>query len=227
MSIVRFKLIPAFLMLVLLYGCSPLDKKYNKTTLPQDLKDIKDYGASNSDTALLHFYIDNMSLRKADISPNTTYKVLLEQANAAFINRLLSDIKNENEIASKTNIERAKADSMRNIVSVSLVSKDYNDNGFKETIQMKFNIHNNGDKDIRAFRGSITFKDVFGDVLKRYDMECDILIAAHQAIMYNAQVKYDQLIDGDVKLLNADISDIQFVFDPKLILFDDGTKTPL
>ena len=58
-------------------------------------------------------------------------------------------------------------------------------------------------------------------------MECDILIAAHQAIMYNAQVKYDQLIDGDVKLLNADVTDIQFVFDPKLILFDDGTKMSL
>jgi hypothetical protein len=214
-------------LLVLISGCSPLDKKYNNSTLTQDLKDIKDYGVSGSDTALLRFYIENKSFRKTDIQPNTTYKKLLELSRSAFTSRVLNDIKANDEVSLKKSLEQAKTDSMRNIISVSLFSKDYNDNGFKESIQMKFNLHNNGEKDIRAFKGEIIFKDVFGDILKKYNMECDVLIAAHQAIVYNAQIKYDQLLDSDVKLLNSDISDIQFVFDPKLILFDDGSKMTL
>ena len=221
------KILITVCLLLLLSGCSPLGKKYNSSTINQDLKDIKDYGASSADTALLRFYIDNNNFRGTDIKPNATYKELLEQARFAFMSRELNDIKINDEIALQKVKEQAKMDSMRNVISVSLVSKDDNDSGFSDIIQMKFNVHNNGEKDIRAFRGDITFKDVFGDVLKKYDMECDILIAAHQAIMYNAQVKYDQLIDSDVKLLNADITDIQFVFNPKLILFDDGSEMSL
>jgi hypothetical protein len=215
-----------FLAVFLIAGCSPLDKKYSSLTVSQDLKDIKDYGASSADTALLHFFIDNKNFRKIDIKLNITYKQLLEQARFTLMNRELNDIKIYDETALKTAFVQAKIDSMRNVISTSLVSKD-NNNDFNDIIQMKFNIHNNSEKDIRAFKGDIIFKDVFGDVLKKYDIECDILIAAHQAIMYNAQIKYDQFLDSDIKLLNAEVSDIQFVFDPKFILFDDGSKMVL
>ncbi len=51
--------------------------------------------------------------------------------------------------------------------------------------------------------------------------------AARQSISYNAQVKYDPFIDNDVKFLDTNIEDLQFVFEPKLILFDDGSKMQL
>ena len=220
------KLLIPICIVFLMFGCSPLDKKYSSQTVNQDLKDLRDYGASSADTTLLRFYINNKFFSGTAVKQNMTYKQLLEQARLAFISRELDDIKTNEEIALKKAEDHAKTDSMRNVISVSLVSKD-NNNDINDIIQVKFNIHNNNEKDIRAFRGDIIFKDVFGDVLKKYDMECDILIAAHQSIMYNAQIKYDELSNADIKFLNADVSDLQFVFDPKLILFDDGSRMSL
>jgi hypothetical protein len=211
------------LLFFLIAGCTPLGKKYNKLTVNQDIKDIKEYGASASDVALLKFYIDNKDFRKVEINPNTTYEDLLEQAKLSLIGWELNDIK----IELKKIQEYALADSMRNIISIILISKDYNDTGFKEFLQMKFNIHNNSEKDIKAFKGDLVFRNVFGDVLKKFGIECDILIASHQAIMYDAQVKYDPYVDSDSKFLDAAVEDLQFKFDPKLILFDDGSKMQL
>lgn len=221
------KIFFAVFILLFIAGCTPLNKRYNQSTYNQDINDIKEYGASKSDVALLRFYIEDKNFRKTGIPASATYQDLLSRAKTTLMNWQLNEIKIKEKLALKKAQANAKIDSMKNIIAVSLISKDNNVNDVTETLNIKFNLHNNTSKDIRAFRGTIIFKNVFGDILKRYLLECNILIAAHQSISYTAQVKYDPFIENDVKLLDINIEDLKFDFEPKLILFDNGNKMQL
>jgi hypothetical protein len=209
---------------ITLVSCGPLDKEYNKTTVQQDLKEIREGGIAETDIMLLDYYIESQSASKGVIQPHTTYKQLLEQAKIYQMRRTITLFKNEDEIAIKGLKEKERIDSLKKNLAVSLLSKEYLSLDGKEEFLIKINILNNFPKEIKAIKGILEFNDVFNENIKKIEMKCEQEIKTKQMITYAFRENYNPLLQPDINLLNTDTESIQFNFIPQLILFNDGSS---
>jgi hypothetical protein len=90
-------------------------------------------------------------------------------------------------------------------------------------ITLKVAYQNNTKKDIAAFKGVITFKDTFGDKIYSSGLKEDEGIKAGASRNVGLFIKYNQFIDNDVKLKNAELAKSKVEFQPITIIFADGS----
>lgn len=84
---------------------------------------------------------------------------------------------------------------------------------------------NTSDKVITGIKGAVIFKNNFGDILYSLNVaEDNISLAPHGSYIYSH--KRDSIF-ADERYINADLSDLQIVFQGEQLLFDDGTKLVL
>jgi hypothetical protein len=216
------------LMLAFLFAsCGPLNKQYNKNTFHNDLKEIKETGIPEEDTILLNYYIKNALVNGKKIDSNATYKQLLEKAKTEKTKREINAFMKEDSIKNASLKEKTKADELKKIISVAFVSvaATTSDQGGEFTILL--NIQNNGAKNIKAFKGIMIFYDLFGAVIKKYELKYNLIVNAKEAKTYYYRTKFNDKIESDVALSEMDEENIHFVFEPVQILFLDGTEMNL
>jgi hypothetical protein len=93
-------------------------------------------------------------------------------------------------------------------------------------LQVTFGYKNNTDKDIAGVKGYVSVKDLFGDELSGFLISNDSTIPAGQTKTWTGSrsVKYSVGSNKDRKL--AELSDDKYkvVWEPRIIVFKDGTK---
>ena len=52
-------------------------------------------------------------------------------------------------------------------------------------------------------RGTVVFKDVFGEIIKQINLSNDADIPAGQTVIYNGSFDYNQFMNEDTKLRNT------------------------
>lgn len=112
----------------------------------------------------------------------------------------------------------------RDMLVVELVRKSFGEADYQSYITMQLQIANRCDTGVRAFRGVVHFKDVFGDVIKSVRLTHDDLIKPHGSTLWSGNIKYNQFIDSDVKLRNTEQHNLLFEFELTQVIYSDGTR---
>jgi hypothetical protein len=95
---------------------------------------------------------------------------------------------------------------------------------FEDLINLDFAFENKGQKDIRAFKGVVKFKDLFGDVIHSSNISYDGTIKAASKKNWSGSLKFNQFTDSHVKLRDTELANMKSEWIPKAIIFSDGTK---
>ena len=121
---------------------------------------------------------------------------------------------------------------MREAITVMLVSKGiYVEHGYSgmvmdEKLKVTFGYKNNTDKDIAGVKGYISVKDLFGDEISGFLISNDNTIKSGKTETWTGSrsVKYSLGNNKDRKLAELEDDKYKVVWEPRMIVFKDGTK---
>ena len=85
-------------------------------------------------------------------------------------------------------------------------------------------IVNTGSKDISAFRGFLVLTDSFGDRIAQLGIKHESPLKVGGSTGWSGSKRYNEFIEEDVKLRNADLAKVKVEWRPVTILFADGTR---
>lgn len=91
--------------------------------------------------------------------------------------------------------------------------------------QLALKFSNRADKDISAVKGVIIFSDAFGKTIKRVNLEVQDTIALNSDFVWEGNLKLNQFMDEDNKLVSTPNDKLTIEWLPGTILFTDGTRT--
>jgi len=205
------------LFCALIISCStPLDKKYNEENFESDAKEIKESGKlSNDDALIMAGWIMKAKL-KGDNLEGKTYNEIINEAK---------DYKKEQEVlAVKAKLEEEeKRQRLGSALTVAMYDKGYQEYSYQEYLTYSFAFENKLDKDIRAFKGSISIQDLFDSEIKSISLTIDDPIKAGETFKNTYTTDYNQFRDEDTRLKTKDMDDLKVVWTPEKIIFTDGT----
>jgi hypothetical protein len=123
----------------------------------------------------------------------------------------------------------AQVKALKDALTVAFVQKDFQDTDFESgsyqaLILVKFALHNNTTKTIRAVKGRTTFRTTLGDQIYTTNFEYEEPIGPGKTVGYNGSVDYNQFDDALTRFKNADINNVKLDWEPHTILFVDGSK---
>ncbi len=224
MSQFNMKKVTLIIICFLLASCGPLNKQYNKSTFQNDLKEIKETGVAEGETLLLNYYIQKAQAEGKIIDLNTTYKQLLEKAKTEKMKREIAAFILEDSIVKNSIQEKAKTNKLKNIINVSFVSIAVLKSDSNGQFTILLNIKNTGTKNIKAFRGVMTFSDLFGENIKKFELKYNLTLNVRESKSYYFTTNYNDNDKSDVTLNEMDEESIRFVFEPLHIVFTDSSE---
>ena len=211
------KKILLIIIISLLAACSsPLDKKYNEDTLAEDSKAIKEAGdLSEEEAQIMAGWILRAKLTDENLE-GKTYGEILEEAK---------DYKKEQEkLAEKAKKEEEeKRQRLGSALTVAMYDKGYEEYDYQEYLTYSLAFENKTDKEIRAFKGSISIQDLFDTEIKSINLTIDDPIRAGETFKGTYTTEYNQFMDEDSRLKSKDMADLKVVWTPEKIIFADGS----
>ncbi|WP_115460578.1 hypothetical protein [Winogradskyella aurantiaca] len=211
------KAITFLLMLVTVISCSsPLDKKYNEDTFETDTKEIKESGnLSDEDALILAGWIMRSKLKSESLE-GKTYNEIIKEAK---------DYRKEQEyLAEQTKLEEEeKRQRLGSALTVAMYNKGYEEYDYQDYLTYSFAFENKTDKDIRAFKGSISIRDLFDSEIKSISLTIDDPIKAGEIFKGTYTTDYNQFREEDSRLRNKKIEDLVVIWTPEKIIFSDGS----
>jgi hypothetical protein len=107
----------------------------------------------------------------------------------------------------------------------TLVKADITKGRIQDFIILKLKWTNNTPKDVRAFKGAMTFKDVLGDTIGRGNWTCEKPIRAGKSIVEDDRgMESNMFSNSDQRLATIKSENLRVEFKLSVILYADGTK---
>lgn len=212
---------------VFLMSCgSALKNDYSKATAEGDLERIKAIGELDSaNFDLLTDYMLKQGLIEPDLKHlDETYGELLEQAK----------LENEKVIKKKEASDKLKGnknqfqmDQLEHLYEALVILPDQSnirkDWSNKNAVFYKMVFVNPSEKSIRAFKGRLSFYDLFDTELKTVNFTYNDSIAARDTVLYEANIDFSSLNNNSV-YYTKDYSDIRVIWRPTKVIYADGTE---
>jgi hypothetical protein len=224
------------LMLVFLVGCS---NPY-KEPLPADLKTIdqdKSFQAAvqklpEDDRKLLAGYLVRVTLAEGFGAKVDRAKSVGEgiEAQRAW---LADQAKKEAEakaLAAKVEAARAAAEkSMSDALTVAVLSKKFVPSDvwahrYEDLIELRVAFENKSGKEMKGVKGSLEFRDMFGDEIKTTRLAVDETIPAGKTYVWEGSMKRNQFDHSAVQLAAAPLEKLKVRWLPDVYLFTDGSE---
>lgn len=128
--------------------------------------------------------------------------------------------------------QEAAMKAMRDVVTLTLVSKALSEERgmsgmlMDESLQVTFGYKNNSTKDIAGVKGYVSVKDLFGDEISGFAISNDKTIKAGETVTWTGSrsVKYSMGDNKDRKLAELTDDKYKVIWEPKVVVFTDGTK---
>jgi hypothetical protein len=98
---------------------------------------------------------------------------------------------------------------------------------FQDRIDIAFVFENKGTKDIKAFKGTTVFSDLFGTEIYKSGLMNDKGIKAGAKKNWTGTIKYNQFISEQQKFRDTELENTKFEWKPKAIIFSDGSRIGL
>ena len=112
----------------------------------------------------------------------------------------------------------------------SFIPSDIYNGRLQDLLCFKFELENESESEIRAFKGTFVFKNLFGDELKSYNIVYDeIPIPSHSKKTITLYYEYNQLNNDsysgyDSKVRTTELKNLKCFWEVKSILFSDGRE---
>lgn len=205
---------------------SALDNDYSKATAEGDLERIKAIGELDSaNFDLLTDYMLKQGLIEPDLKHlDESYAELLEHAkreNEKVIK------KKEASDKLKGNKNQFQMDQLEHLYEALVILPDQSnirkDWSNKNAVFYKMVFVNPSEKSIRAFKGKLSFYDLFDSELKTVNFTYNDLIAAKDTISYEANIDFSSLNNNNV-YFTKDYSDIRVIWRPLKVIYNDGSE---
>lgn len=125
--------------------------------------------------------------------------------------------------------EEAEKEKLQQAVHVVLIEKSFLNSDmmagrYQDYITLKLAISNETNDDILGIKGTVIFKDLFGDIIKQVEFKYDEGISSHSKKTWNGTIDYNQFSSVDQKLRNTELQNLTVEWHPHVILFKDGNK---
>jgi hypothetical protein len=121
--------------------------------------------------------------------------------------------------------ERGMRQQMEAVVTVALGKLQLvSHNTYRRVFEMDLVLSNKGDKDIKGVKGTVVFKDVFGDDIMPVALSYDKGVKAHSSTTWKGGVDYNEFVPEHKKLATVDSANVTIDFQPDAIVFSDGSK---
>ena len=126
--------------------------------------------------------------------------------------------------------EQIEADMLKSALGVRFVGKRYRPDDWKaqryeKLILLEFEYENKTEKEIRAFTGVTVFMDVFDRPFLRVNLTVDDRIPPGKKVSdKDRSIKMNEFSEEHKQLLAKEMENIKFRFEPRSILFSDGTR---
>ncbi len=125
--------------------------------------------------------------------------------------------------------EQIEAEMLKTAVDVKLLQKknipsDYRNGRYEDLVSIELEYENKTEKEIRAFTGVTVFSDIFDRPFHRISLTVDDRIPPGKRIVDKGKtVKINKFSQEDQQLVAKEVENIKFSFEPKSILFSDGS----
>lgn len=188
---------------------------------------------SNEEMQLLISFVSRLKisaeLRGTPFPEDMTVGQMIDDQRAweENINRKRADMDRRSENDAKE--DTLVADQLRKIVDVEVYKKrlskaDSRINQYDDYLIFGCVIRNLGGKNINRFIGSLVFNDMSDREITRTAFRYDKLLLPGKAIDWELKKKYNDFIEGDVKLANTELRDMKVVWMPEKIIYNDSTR---
>lgn len=220
----KITLLSLYTGLILLASCSnPLDRKYSKKTVKEDMEELLESGKVDSTDMK---YVATYMVRSAMLGEELEGKTYGEMIENAKNLREKQEAQEAEEKALAEKIireEQEKREQFSKVVTVALYDKGYTEYDYQDYLTYGIAFENKSDKDIRAIKGSIQINDLFDDEIKAITVTEDEGIIAGETLRKTYTTDYNQFMDEDTRLRSKDLKDLKVVWTPIKIIFADGT----
>ncbi|MGY3354921.1 hypothetical protein ACVWZK_001584 [Bradyrhizobium sp. GM0.4] len=88
-------------------------------------------------------------------------------------------------------------------------------------------IENTGQRNIRAFDGTLTFTDLLDNEIHSSLLAINEPVGGGATLVWNGRLKYNQFIDAHQRLRSASFENLKIKFIPRKLLFADGSMEQL
>ncbi len=95
---------------------------------------------------------------------------------------------------------------------------------FRDKITIKCAYQNSSTKDIRAFRGTVQFTDLFGSEIFTTRLMISEPIGAGKKGNWDGAIEYNQFHRPHEQLRNTELKDMKVIWIPESVIFADGSK---
>jgi hypothetical protein len=110
------------------------------------------------------------------------------------------------------------------VVDKRFSKADYMNGDYQDSIGIRLIYESHSDKDIRAFKGTLVFRDLFNDEIQRSELKEDRVLKAQQRINVERSLNYNQFIESNVRLRNTPLESLNIEWVPEAIVFSDGSS---
>ena len=122
----------------------------------------------------------------------------------------------------------ARVAELRQALTLTIFDKgfrpsDVRNGQFEDFILIQAAYENTSGKDIRAFRGSVQFADLFGKEIYTTTLTISDHLAAGANATWSGQIRYNQFKADHQALRNTALEDMNIGWRPASIMFADGT----
>ena len=222
MIMAHFGKICCCLVLVGVMGCgSPIKRKFNKSSLREDLNDILACGQGDtSDINLMISYLE-ACLPTNEILDGKTYSQLLKEATYFHTQkqRLAAEtvIREEKE----RQREALKINELNHSIEVKVVDKAYKAESWREYMVFKMALTNYNNKPIRAFKGKIVFRDPADSLIRSYDFLYDTPLPTGKKTLFSFRTHFNSFCNKDQEIHTQSLKDLRIRWVPEKIIFED------
>ena len=198
----------------------------NKDSLLEKIKDTSDL--SVEEVQLLQGYILRKGMREALSGGDPSLPVgkrigeLIEEQR-----KYVEDEKiRQEEERRKREVAKAEEERQRKVLldalDVTVYETGFQNRSYQDYITFKVSFENKLEQDIRAFEGSVAFKDLFDDLIQHINLKEDDPLAAGETRQESYTLEYNQFIDSHQKLKSTKLENMKTEWLPKTILLTDG-----
>lgn len=141
------------------------------------------------------------------------------------ISEAMSPLKNLNTSSQEKTIKEKNSETKLNTfkLPVKIESKEFTKIGYRDVIVFRINIDNTLNKPIKAFEGSVIFKDLLGKLILGAKISYRDGIAAHGNAVWEGEIGYNQFVDRHRELANININQLLPELEIYKIAYEDGT----
>jgi hypothetical protein len=204
----------------------------NKDTFLDEIKDMK--GLTVGEMQLLMAYQIRSGFAKvfggkeSNIVGKTVGQLIEEARKNAAAEKTEAD--KQKRLADDTRAKQeAIASELRRALTLTVYDKGFlpsNPLGgsYRDNLIINCVYENASPKDIRAFKGSVIFQDLFGAEIYRANLTISDPISAGAKTQWNGSIEYNQFVPAQKQFRNAELKDMKVIWMPASIIFSDGSR---